>query len=86
MTLDNLRQELDELTKIPNPAERLIGVIRFMSLCSGLQAAGILSVASQGGSDAEQLVTEMNDIANACVPIAVHALDEVVRGDYARRA
>lgn len=79
MTFENLRHELDELTKIQNPAERLLGILRFMSLCSGLQAAGLLTVAREGGGDAERLVTEMNDLANACMPIAAKALDEVVR-------
>ena len=79
MTFENLRHELDELTKIQNPAERLLGILRFMSLCSGLQAAGLLTVARDGGGDAERLVSEMNDLANACMPIAARALDEVVR-------
>jgi hypothetical protein len=80
MTFENLRQELDELTKIENPTERLLGILRFMALCSGLQAAGIVNVARGAeGSDAERLVTEMNELANACLPLAARALDEVVR-------
>jgi hypothetical protein len=78
MTFENLRHELDELTKIQNPAERLLGILRFMSLCSGLQAAGMLTVARESGAEAEQLVTEMNELANACLPLAVLALNEVV--------
>lgn len=79
MTFENLRSELDDLAAIPNPAERLLGILRFMSLCSGLQAAGMVNLARDAAADAEQLVAEMNDLANACLPLAVRALDEVVR-------
>ena len=79
MTFNNLRSELDELTKIENPAERLLGILRFMSLCSGLQGAALLNVARDGNDrEAAQLATEMNEIANACLPVAVRALEEVV--------
>jgi len=78
MALDNLRQELDELTAIENPAERLIGIIRFMSLCSGLQAVSMMNVA-RDGAEVEQLMNEMSELADACLPLAVKALDEVVR-------
>lgn len=81
MTFENLRHELDELTKIQNPAERLLGIIRFMALCSGLQATGLVNLArDNAGPEAEQFVSEMNDLANACLPLAARALDEVVRG------
>ncbi len=88
MTFENLRHELDELTKIDSPTERLFGILRFMSLCSGLQAAGMMNVARDGaGSEAEQLVVQMNDLANACLPLAARALDELVRGaGYGRTA
>ena len=79
MTFENLRKELDDLIAIQNPAERLLGILRFMSLCSGLQAAAMVNLARGEGADAEQLVAEMNDLANACLPLAVRALDEVVR-------
>ena len=81
MTFENLRHELDELTKIENPTERLLGILRFMSLCSGLQGAGLLNLARENaGPEAEQLVAEMNDLANACLPLAARALEQVVRG------
>lgn len=81
MTFENLRHELDDLVKIENPAERLLGILRFMALCSGLQGAGLLNLTRSGATpEAEQLVTEMNDLANACLPLAARALDEVVRG------
>lgn len=79
MAFENLRSELDDLTKIENPSERLLGLLRFMSLCSGLQGAGLLNLAREGaGPEAEQFVAEMNDLANACLPLAVQALDQVV--------
>jgi hypothetical protein len=82
MSFDELRQELDDLTAIANPAERLMAILRFMSLCSGLQAAGMLDAAKTTDADAEadELIAEMNDLANACLPLAASALDEVVRG------
>ncbi|HEY5950998.1 MAG TPA: hypothetical protein VIV40_36150 [Kofleriaceae bacterium] len=87
MTFDNLRSELDELTRIENPAERLLGILRFMALCSGLQAAGLVNVARDGGDgEAQELATEMNELANACLPIAARALEELVGGVRAGRA
>ncbi len=38
----------------------------------------MVNLARDAGGDAEQLVAEMND-ANECLPLAVSALDEVVR-------
>lgn len=81
MSFENLHHELDGLSKIENPAERLLGILRFMALCSGLQGAGLLNLARAGSTpEAEQLVNEMNELANACLPLAARALDEVVRG------
>jgi hypothetical protein len=78
MALEHLRQELDAITTIADPAERLIGVIRFMSVCSGLQGAAMLEVARGASGDSESVMAEMDELANACMPLAAAALAEVV--------
>ena len=78
MPFDNLRQELDDITSIADPAERLLGVLRFMSLCSGLQGAAMINAARDEGGESEALIAEMDALANACMPLAAAALSEVV--------
>lgn len=78
MALEHLRQELDAITAIADPAERLLGVIRFMSLCSGIQGAAMINAARDAGGDSEALVAEMDELANACMPLAAAALTEVI--------
>jgi hypothetical protein len=78
MAFENLRQELDDITAIADPGERLMGVLRFMALCSGLQGAAMINVAHDAGGDSEALVGEMDALANACMPLAAAALAEVV--------
>ena len=78
MAHEHLRQELDAITAIADPAERLLGIIRFMSVCSGLQGAAMLNVARDAGGESEALMAEMDELANACMPVAAAALSEVV--------
>jgi hypothetical protein len=76
MALENFRKELDDIATIADPAERLMGVIRFMSLCSGIQGAAMIARETRG--EAEALIAEMDAVANACMPVAAAALAEVV--------